>query len=171
MSDFWLLVGVSFVAGIIAGSGVIGLIIGGPMLGGLYGFYLKKIRGQTATFGDAFNGFSVAFVPLMLTQIVSGLLGTLGLLLCLVPGIYLIVSWTFALPLVFDKKLEFWDAMELSRKIVGKHWWPMFGFMIVCGLVAFAGLLACIVGVFVTSAVVQAAHMYAYEDIIGNRSA
>lgn len=171
MSDFWLLVGASFVAGLIAGASIIGLVLGGPMMGGLYALYLKKIRGQPARFGDAFIGFSVAFVPLMLAHVVSVLLTGVGLLLCLVPGIYLWVSWAFTLPLVIDRKLDFWDAMELSRKVVTKHWWAMFGLLIVCFLVVLAGLLACCVGVIVTTAIAQAAVLYAYEDIFGPRPA
>ena len=149
--DFWLLIGVSFVGWLITAGGcipylgpIIGLVVGGPMMGGVYALYLKKIRGQPATFGDAFIGFSTAFVPLMLTHLVSGLL-----------------------PLVMDKKIEFRPAMELSRKVVTKHWWLMLGFLFVCGLVALAGVLACCVGVFVSAAIVQAALMYAYEDIFG----
>jgi len=172
--DFWLLVGASFVGSLVAAGGgipwlgaLISLIVGGPMMGGLYALYLKKVRGQSATFGDAFIGFSTAFVPLMLTHLVSSLLTGLGILLCILPGIYLCVSWVFALPLVIDKKIEFWAAMELSRKVVTKHWWLMFGFLIVCGLVALLGVLACCVGVFVSAAVVEAAMMYAYEDIFG----
>ena len=167
LSDFWLLVGASFVAWLIAGAGPIGWILGGPVLGGLYGLYLKKIRGQTATFSDAFVGFSVAFVPLMLLYIVKSLLTLAGVLLCLVPGIYLGVSWVFALALAFDKQLDFWPAMELSRKVVGKHWWMVLWLLLVCGLVAAAGLLACCVGVFFTATIAQVALLYAYEDIFG----
>jgi hypothetical protein len=176
-ANFWLLVGASFVAGLIAGGGalpwvgpLIGLILGGPMMGGLFALYLKRIRGQPASFGDAFAGFSL-FVPLMLAHIVSGLLTGLGVLLCVLPGIYLGVSWVFALPLVIDKRLDFWPAMELSRKVVTRHWWQMFGLLILCGLVTLAGLLACCVGVIVTAAVAEAALMYAYEDIFGARPA
>ncbi len=91
----------------------------------------------------------------------------LGFVLCILPGIYLAVSWVFVLPLVIDKKIEFWPAMELSRKVVTKHWWLMLGFLIVLALVAIVGLLACCVGVFVAAAIAQAALMYAYEDIFG----
>ena len=173
-NDFWLLVGTSFLAGLIAaGAGLplVGLIIGGPMMGGLYGLYLKKIRGRPAEIGDAFLGFSTAFVPLMLAKLVSSLLTGLGFVCCILPGIYLCVSWIFTLPLVIDKKLDFWPAMELSRKVVSRHWWLMLGFLIVCGLVAVAGLLACCIGIFVTVAIAQAALLYAYNDIFGDRTA
>ena len=166
-SDFWMFVGAAFLAGLINRAGPLALIIGGPMMGGLYALYLKKMRGQPATFGDAFNGFTAAFVPLMLTKIVSTLLTVLGCLFCILPGIYLAVAWVFALPLVIDKKIDFWQAMELSRKVVTKHWWVMFGFLIVCGLVILLGVALCCVGVFVATPVVQAALMYAYEDIFG----
>jgi hypothetical protein len=177
-SDFWLLVGASAVAGVIAAGGfipylcvLIALILGGPMMGGLYALYLKRIRGQSASFGDAFLGFSVAFGSLLGTYLVSALLTCLGLLLCLVPGIYLGVSWVFALALVIDKKMDFWQAMELSRKVVTKHWWSMFGFLIVIGLLSLVGLLACCVGAFITTAIGEAALMYAYEDIFGAQRA
>ena len=42
--------------------------------------------------------------------------------LCILPGIYLGVAWIFTEALVIDKKLEFWPAMELSRKVVSRHW-------------------------------------------------
>jgi hypothetical protein len=173
--DFWLLVGGSFLVFLVVGGlgaipilGLIaGFVIDGALLGGLYLLFLKRIRGQTATIGDAFAGFSLAFVQLMLAQIVMTFLSGLGFLLCLLPGIYLMIAWAFTLPLVIDKKLEFWPAMELSRKVVSHHWWMMFGLVIVSGLLAVAGVLACLVGIFVTVPICIAALMYAYEDVFG----
>jgi uncharacterized membrane protein len=81
------------------------------------------------------------------------------------------VSWAFTLPLVMDKRMDFWPAMELSRKMVTKHWWGIFGFLILCLLVGILGLLACCVGVIVAMAVTEAALMYAYEDIFGSGTA
>lgn len=166
MSDFWVCVGAAFVAGLIASMSIIGLVLGGPMLGGLYAMFLKKRRGQPITFGDAFVGFNL-FVPLMLAYIVMSLLSGLGFLLCLLPGIYLCVAWTFTLMLVIDRKLDFWPAMELSRKMVNKHWWGIFGFLLVCALINLAGVLACCIGWLVTMPITFAATACAYEDIFG----
>lgn len=175
--EFWLIIGASLVAGLIAAGGgipylgpLIGLVIGGPMTGGLYAFFLKKVRKQPVQFGDIFIGFSTAFVPLMLAHIVSGLLTGVGLLLCLIPGIYFGICWMFTLPLVIDKKMDFWPAMELSRKVVSKQWWSLFGFAIVLCLLAIAGVFACCIGVIVTAAIAQIAYIYAYEDIFGSRA-
>jgi hypothetical protein len=73
----------------------------------------------------------------------------------------------FALPLVADKQIDFWQAMELSRKTVAKHWFKLFGFALTSILVIFLGFMALGFGVFVASPLVVAMLMYAYEDIFG----
>jgi uncharacterized membrane protein len=75
------------------------------------------------------------------------------------------------LPLVIDRNLAFWDAMELSRKMVSKHWFIVFAFLLVAGLLAGCGALACCVGIFVTIPIASVAIMYAYEDIFGQKAA
>jgi MFS family permease len=174
--DFWFLIGASVVAGLIGAGGFIpylgavaSLIVGGPMIGGLTALYLKKIRGQSASFGDIFLGFGASFGSLLGAYLICMLLTGVGFILCIIPGIYLAVSWVFTIPLVIDKRMGFWEAMELSRKVVGKHWWKMFGFVIVLGLLGIAGLLVCIVGVFVAWTIGQIAFLYAYEGIFHSR--
>ncbi len=161
---FWLLVGAAFVLGLIEGAVP---LITGPCMGGLYFLMLKLIRSERGEFGDAFAGFSVAFLQLFLAGLVSGILATLGLALCILPGIYLVVAWLFALPLVIDKKMDFWPAMELSRKVVSRHWWVFLGLVLANFLVIVVGLAACCVGVYVAQPVVYAALVYAYEDVFG----
>lgn len=165
---FWLIVGAYFVLGLVASTVP---LIRGVCMGGLYFLLLKLIRGERARFGDAFAGFSLAFLPLFLAGLVSGLLTAIGLLLCLVPGIYLAVAWVFTLPLVIDKKLDFWPAMELSRKVVTRHWWVILGLLLVNFLVILVGLAVCCIGVYVALPVAFGALAYAYEDIFGRQAA
>lgn len=132
---------------------------------GLFFFLLKKIRGEEAGVGDAFSGFGSAFGQLAVLGVVKGLLVLVGLAMCVIPGIYLSVVWVFCEPLVIDKKLDFWAAMELSRKLVSKHWLTVFCLLLLSGIVMFGGLLACCVGVLVTIPIGYAAMMFAYEDI------
>jgi hypothetical protein len=175
MSNFWLTVGATFII-ILVTTAVGAVPFGGLLLNyvfwsGLDWMFLKMIRGERAELGDSFAGFSLAFVPLMLFSIVGQLLVGIGFLLCLLPGIYLMVAWLmFAGLLIIDKKLDFWDAMELSRKVVTRHWWKVFGLLLVCLLLLIVGLLVCLVGVFIAVPVVTAATVYAYEDIFGTKS-
>jgi hypothetical protein len=81
--------------------------------------------------------------------------------------VYISISYTFAIPLVIGRKLEFWPAMEASRKIVGKQWFSIFGFFCVLTLINMAGILACCVGIFITAPFTSCAIAAAYESIIG----
>jgi uncharacterized membrane protein len=146
---------------------VLGWIVGFVMMGGLDYVFLRRIRGEAVQLGDVFVGFNEAFLHLAMAGLVKWLLTSLGFLLCILPGIYLGVGYVFALPLVIDKKMEFWPAMELSRRVVHHHWWSIFALVIVLGLIAFAGFLACGVGAIVTVPIASAALMYVYEDLFG----
>jgi hypothetical protein len=132
---------------------------------GLFKYYLKLIRGEGATIGDAFSGFGPSLGQLILLSLVQMVLILIGYALCLVPGIYLAVAWYFSIPLVIDKRMDFWEAMKLSRKLVSKHWFIVFAFFIVYGLLAVSGIVACCIGIFVTMPIGFATLMYAYEDI------
>jgi hypothetical protein len=173
------------------------IVLAGPLMGGLYYFFLRNIRGR-GTIEDVFAGFRINFVQLMLGYIVSlvisafvaapgflilgfsiftaifrqqvpttlQILGAaLGFVLFIIPMIFLGVSWMFSLALIIDKQMGFWRAMETSRKMVGKHWWMVFGFLIVAALINVVGVLACCIGLLFTMPISIGATMYAYEDI------
>jgi len=168
--NFWPVVGVAALVGLLqnaANSSLIGVVVSGPLAGGLWLFFLKKIRGETVKVGTAFSGFTVAFVPLFLGGLVKCLLILAGFICLLLPGIYLEVALAFTLMLIADKGLDFWPAMGLSRKVVSKHWWKFLWFFILLAAIELAGLLACLIGIFVGAPVAMAALAYAYEDIFG----
>lgn len=171
--DFWPIVGVNALMIILlslANGAYVGLLLNGPLFGGAFFYCLKKVRRQSATMSDAFAGFTLAFVQLFLASLVSGLLIGVGLMFCILPGIYLLVAWKFAMPLVIERRLGFWEAMEVSRKVVSRNWWSMFGFGVVCGLINFGGALLCGIGLFVTWPLTLLAAAFLYEDIFGTTS-
>lgn len=172
-ANFWPLVGctfVLFVVMMIAQSiPLLGLLVSilltGVFYGGLYLYYLKKIRGQPAELGDAFAGFSLAFLPLMLATLVSTLLTMVGFLLLILPGIYLAVSYAFTYMLVIDKRLEFWAAMEVSRRVITAQWFRMFALILLGAIIAALGVIGLFIGVFITLPIMIGAIAYAYEDL------
>jgi hypothetical protein len=106
--------------------GILHLLFSGVVTGGLYLACLRRMRGEPASVGSIFDGFKLCFVQLMLVGTISSVLTSLSSLLCALPWVYFKVAWIFALPLVADKRIEFWSAMELSRKIATRVWFPMF---------------------------------------------
>jgi hypothetical protein len=105
--------------------GVIYWILRGVLFGGLYWLVLKRLRGQEASLRDVFSGFGPGFQHLMLAGIVTALLSWLALFACVIPGIYLFIGWLFSVPLVADKHLTFWTAMETSRRRVREVWFQV----------------------------------------------
>ncbi|MFI5338096.1 MAG: DUF4339 domain-containing protein, partial [Opitutales bacterium] len=61
-----MLLGLIPIVGILSG-----LFLKGVFYGGLYYYFLGKMRGEPREVGDAFAGFSRAFVPLMLTSLLQ----------------------------------------------------------------------------------------------------
>lgn len=149
---------------------LVSMPISSIFIAGLFRYYLKLIRGEPAGIGDAFSGFGPAAGQLILLGLVSGLLTFAGIALCILPAIYLSVSWMFAIPLVIDRRMDFWEAMELSRQMVSKHWFTVFAFLLVNALVGAGGIILCCIGILVTLPLSYVAWMYAYEDIFGHQT-
>lgn len=156
--------------GLIILTSILGVPVYMVFTAGLYMYYLKLIRGEEADLNDAFLGVSKSLVPLSVLGLVMGPLILLGFLLCILPGIYLSVAWSFAMTLVVDKNLNPWEAMEMSRQMVTKHWFMVFALILVMGLVSAVGVCALCLGIFVTMPLAYIALMYAYEDIFGRRA-
>ncbi len=104
----------------------------------------------------------------LLPQLMSAFTSALPVLfVCLIPVTFLTVCWQFTLPLIIDQQLDFGTAMKTSFKMVTKHWWQVFGLTVLVGLVSFAGVLGCCIGVLFTAPIGMAAMMVAYETIFG----
>jgi serine/threonine protein kinase len=162
--DFWPTVGITAVILLLASGAN---FLSGPLMGGLWLYYLNKVRGKEAGIDTALSGFRVAFLQLFLAGLLTSLLTVLGFFCFVLPGIYLLVAWMFAVPLLADKGLNFWPAMELSRRTINKHWFKLLGLLLTLLLVGAVGWCLLFVGIFITAPFALAAAAYAYEDIFG----
>lgn len=187
-------IGLSFVPGIGQfGSSVLSPVLNAGFF--IYGF--KILREQPREFSDFFQGFSqfldlflfslvsgiFAFLPMLPGTIVTAMgavasqeaetpssllwVGVALILVGLIPSLYLGISYSLGIPLIIDRRAKFWPAMELSRKVVGKHWWGIFGFSLLIALLNFAGALLCGLGLLATIPISTSAIAYAYSDILG----
>jgi uncharacterized membrane protein len=146
------------------------LLLGGVFNGGLYYYFLRTARGQPAAVSDAFAGFSLAFVPLLLAGTLVGVLTAAGIILLVLPGIYLAVAYIFTYLLIIDRKMDFWTAMEVSRRVVTAQWWRLFGLVLLSGIFALLGIALLFVGLLVAMPLILGAIVYAYEDLFSGRA-
>jgi len=151
---------------------------------------LAIIRRQTYTFKDFFKGLSKYFLRVFLVSLVGGAITVLGLTLWTLPGIYIGVCYVFALQIAIDWELDFWEALEASRKLISRNWFSMFRFVLVLGsinpgiallvwvsffrsgsitldLINLAGAAFLGISIFLAPLTI-CAQLVAYDDIIGN---
>ncbi|RLA90103.1 MAG: hypothetical protein DRG58_03090 [Deltaproteobacteria bacterium] len=142
------------------------LIINGPLSAGWLVVSAKLIQRQPTQFGDFFAGFRF-FLPLLLYTIVGAVLISLGFLLLIIPGVYLFVGYTFAVLFILDRRLDFWPAMESSRKSVHQQWFAVFVFILIIVLINLGGALLAGIGLLVTIPWCMCAITVAFDDIFG----
>lgn len=144
-------------------------VINAPLSAGSTFVVLAILRGQSFEFKDFFKGLSNKyFLQLFLISLVGGLLTIVGVLFFLIPGIYLFVSYVFAVQFAVDWDLEFFQALEASRKLVSRQWLQVFVLLILIGLMNILGLLLLGVGIFVTAPLSICIIVCLYNDIAGN---
>ena len=126
-------------------------------------------RGEAVRFSDFWLPFN-DFLPLVLVWIVSCALLFAGLFTCGILTIYLWVGYQFAYLLVLDRKADFWEALEISRKVVTRRWLSLFAFAVILGLIdvlMFAMTMS--VGMILAVPLTSCVLVEAYAGIFGVR--
>ncbi|MFL5824882.1 MAG: hypothetical protein ACJ76V_00005, partial [Thermoleophilaceae bacterium] len=92
--------------------------------------------GQRPRLGATVVAALEAFTPLFITLLIAAAGISLGLILFIVPGIFLAVRWTFASQAVMVDRVRGAQALQRSSELTTGHWWRVFGVLLLAGLVA-----------------------------------
>jgi uncharacterized membrane protein len=146
--------------------GVISSALCSPLLVGLNMIGIRRAAGQPATINEIFVYFS-RFTLIFLTALAVSALFYLGILLLLLPGIYLGVAYALAVPLVAERGLSPWQAMEASRKAISQHWFKVFGLFFTLGLMLLLSAIPLGIGLVWTLPLAFIAIGVLYRTIFG----
>lgn len=116
-----------------------------PLNVGVILLALAKVREEEISIPTIFNYYTYVW-QLFFAYLLVTLFSTLGFIFFILPGIYIAVMYMFTQVLVVDKNLSFWEAMELSRKVVTKKWFFFFGYTVIITLLSIASLLTLGIG-------------------------
>lgn len=152
---------------------LVSLALGGPLLCGVYHVSLLKVRGKKPEIGEVAEGFKV-FVHALLAYLLLFCFKSIALMFCLFPVVFVRAIYLFSYLLIVDRRQDFWNAMETSRKIVFKRFWEFLLFE----LILLALEIACIVLSFCTCGLgvvlwvfvlplTWLARAVAYEEVLG----
>jgi len=77
------------------------------------------------------------------------------------------VGFTFAYPLIVDRRMSGLNAVKLSIKAGMANFWQLLGLLLLNGLFSLGGVLLCYVGAFLVLPIGFAAIATAYEQVFG----
>jgi uncharacterized membrane protein len=118
---------------------VIGLVTY-PLYAGITLLGIKRSVGAATNAFMVFDYYS-KIIPIFLLYVAMMLLMMVGFVLLIIPGIYLAVAYSLAIPLLVEKNMGIWEALETSRKTIHKCWFKVFGlYLVVMVLILLAAL-------------------------------
>ncbi len=85
--------------------------------------------------------------------------------ICILPIIYVAVLFAYVDLFIAFYDLPPLDALKYSAKFVHRHWFSVFGFFLLVGLMVIAGLLGFIIGIVVTISMVYPIVFYSFQDL------
>lgn len=140
-----------------------------PIAAGVFMVCLRQSVGRSVDLNMAF-GFYSLFVPLAIVGIIQSVATTIGMLLLVLPGLYLAIALSLAIPLKVERDLPVGDCLMTSLKLVNAKFVNVALIALVGGLAMFVGFITLIGWIWT---VPWTAMMFAitYRQLVGVRAA
>jgi uncharacterized membrane protein len=108
------------------------------------------------------------FGPYAVAAILVGIGVAVGLLLFIVPGIFLLIIWQFFGYVILETPTTGpVDAMRRSAEVTRGHRWQLLGLGLLLFGINIIGALACLVGLLFTYGITAVSVAYAYKNLSG----
>ena len=126
---------------------------------------MRHANSKSVSAGEIFRHFGV-IGTLFFAYIIMTIMIMLGFVLLVLPGIYLMFAYIYSMPLILEKKMGAWHALETSRKAITKVWFRLFGLMLLISLINLAGIFTLVGWIWTVPWTVLAMAMV-YQKIFG----
>ncbi|WP_373495942.1 hypothetical protein [Aquiflexum sp.] len=141
-----------------------GVFLAPPLYSGFYLVANKISLKKRVVYPDFFKGFNF-YIPVFAIWLIGQILTAFGLVLFVVPGIYLAVAYSFSVLMAIFGGFDFWTALEESRKLITVRWLKFFLFTLVIVVINVLGLLTFGLGLLVSVPVTFYATYIVFEDL------
>ena len=160
---------------ICAGITIVGIFILPAILVGFVRFLLKAARGEEVDIGDSLSaGFKNGMWWKALSFSIIYIVGiTLGLMLLIAPGLYLLTGWAIGFYLLVDKEMLPQEALSKSRELVHQlGFWKIFVVVITLAIITGITSIFPILDLFVIFLMpfLMMTQTAVYENAISNSS-
>ena len=137
-----------------------------PLGAGLFMVGLKVASGAAVSSTEVFSYFH-KLLTLFFTVVLMYALIIIGLALLVLPGIYLMIAYYLAIPLIVEKNLSPWQALEASRKALSKCWFRFFGLGLILMVIMFVAMIPLGIGLIWVFSFMLIAYGIVYRNIFG----
>lgn len=145
---------------------VLFVLITYPLWVGLMMIAIKRSVGTPTAASMVFDYYPKT-IPIFLTYLLMVVMVVIGLVLLVLPGIYLMFAYALALPLVGDKNIGPWEALEASRKALTPCWFRFFGLGLIGAAVLVVSAIPLGLGWIWTLPFLGLAMAIVYRDVVG----
>jgi len=150
--------------------GLLAVLVSAVASFGLTNVSLKIVNGQPVEISDAFpTGPRVGAYAI--TAILIQIIVTIGLYLCIIPGVIAAVFLWFGHFVVLDEDVAPGDAISRAASLVQGNFGSVLGFIILALLINLVGAILCLVGLLVTIPMTTVAAAYVYKGLKGQAAA
>lgn len=144
---------------------VVGLV-SWPMMAGLAMMSIYRAAGLPIRATMVFDYYPRT-LPIFLLTLLTTLAIVIGMMLLVLPGIYLSIALCLALPLLIDKHLDTGGAMKTSVKVANKCWFQMFGLFLVMGVLLTLSMIPLGIGLIWTLPMMMLTYGIIYREMFG----
>lgn len=109
---------------------IFSLFLAPPLFSGFYFVANKSSQDEKVVYPDFFQGFNF-YILVFSIWLIGQILTALGLVILIIPGIYLAVAYSFSVLMGIFGGFDFWNALEESRKLITLRWWKFFVFNLI----------------------------------------
>jgi hypothetical protein len=104
--------------------------------------YESKSDYTTIEVADLWEGVKAKYILLMVTLLILFIIACVGMVLLVLPGIYVIIAFSLIAPIMIIEKKGFAEAFSRCFTLIWEKWWSTFGLILVTSIIA--GVMALI---------------------------
>lgn len=108
-----------------------------PLYAGAFHAAFKQMRTGDLRIGDIFMGFQVFWQSVLGVGVIGSLV-LIGIMFCIIPGIYIAICSVFMLPLIMERRMGYWQAFMESRAMVHRDFWNFAAYFILTSIISSA---------------------------------
>jgi hypothetical protein len=114
-----------------------------PFMAGAFMFGLRRSLGQPVRFEDLFSQYGRA-LPIVVVALLQSFATGIGFLLLIVPGLYLSIALSLAVPLKVERDLAPIECLATSLRLVNRKFLEVLALSLLGGLLMALGILSLI---------------------------